>query len=178
MRIRPLAAGAVLAAMLGACAERDATTAPAVPTFRVEDAGHNVTQHFRGSAAIEFEFQNPCNGESITFAGVTDSSLAVVGPMLEEGIAPVHVKFHALTRATGTGQLSGGGYALHDVFHTNFESPSPPATQVNFSAHGRTRVTSNISGLGFTLRGGFHFVGLPKGGFKITRDFDEATCES
>lgn len=180
MRIEHLATSALLAAaVLTACAGDDALTAPLTPALAVEDAGHNAADHFQAVEAADFEIVSPCNGELIAFSGENTYQVTFVDTRehLDAGFS-LHTEFQAHTQATGTGPESGASYAINDIYHENFESPSPPAPQVTFSAHGTTRVTSDLPGLSFDIRFEFHGVGLPSGEFKVTRFVDSLECQS
>ena len=65
---------------------------------------------------------------------------------------------------------------INDIFHEGFESPNPPAPHATFSAHGMTRVSSNVAGLSFLGHFVFQAV-IPSGqDFKVTASLDRVTC--
>jgi hypothetical protein len=172
----PLAAGLLLAAALTACTDHDLATAPDRPSF-AEDAGHNAADHIREVNAVSFEIENPCNGELVVFSGteVRTGTFVDKPENLENGFS-VHSHFTIQTDATGTGQVSGATYTLHDIFTENFESPSPPAPQFTGSVHGSSRVTSSDPALSFRFRLLIHVLASPAAGFKLTKELEEATC--
>ena len=178
MRINRLATSALLAAaLLTACAGDDAPTAPTTPTLVVTDAGHNAADHFKVVEEAVFEIESPCKGELIAFSGENIYQLTLVDTRehLDAGFS-VHAEFQSRTRATGTGPVSGAGYVINDIFHENFESPSPPAPQVTIMAHGTAHITSDLPGLSFVAHFAFHGVALPSGEFKVTRFLESAEC--
>lgn len=174
------APGAVLAAsVLAACAAGDAPAAPLDPALAVEDAGHNSADHITTVESVEFTIDNPCDPSlTIAFAGQQELQQTVVDTRehLDDGFF-VHEELQVHTEATGTDQ-EGHTYTIDDRYQESFESPSPPAPQVTFSVHASTRVTSDTPGLAFTVRVGFHFVGLPTGDFKVTKDIEDVVCQA
>jgi hypothetical protein len=180
VRINRLATSALLvAALLTACAGDDTATGPTTPSLIVEGAGHNAADHFKVVEVGDFEIESPCNGELIVFSGENIYQLTLVDTRehLDAGFS-VHSEFQSHTRATGTGPLSGAGYVINDIFHENFESPSPPAPQVTIMAHGTAHITSDLPGLSFVGHFAFHGVALPSGEFKVTRFLESAECRN
>ena len=169
----------VASALVTGCASEDAPTAPVTPNLAVEDAGHNAADHFRFVEAAEFEVESPCNGELITFSGTSVSQITVVDTReaLDAGFS-VHNEFQSHTRATGTGSESGVEYTINDIYHDGFNSPSPLAPQATFRFGGMFHVTSSVTGLNFDAHFGFHFIALPGGGFKVTRDVGNGVCKA
>jgi hypothetical protein len=178
MRIERLATSALFAAaVLTGCAGDDAPTAPALA---VGDAGHNAADHFRTRTTVDFEIESPCNGEVIAFSGEEIDQMTFVGTReaLDAG-QDVHEEFQANVSATGTGPVSGATYAIHDVAHETFDSPSPPAPQFTFSFHETLHVTSGVPGLNFVFRQLIHLVKQPSAdAFKVTQDVETAECRS
>jgi hypothetical protein len=180
MRNLTLAAAAMLmTSTLLACGSEDSPTAPAMPSLSVEEAGHNAADHFKFTEAVGFEVESPCNGEIIFFSGEGISQLTVVDTRenLDAGFS-VHREYLARVTATGTGPTSGASYTINDIFRETFQSPSPPAPQVTFSAGGTFRVTSDEPGLSFVGHFGFHGLVTPDGEFKVTRDVGNLVCEA
>jgi hypothetical protein len=60
--------------------------------------------------------------------------------------AALHVEFQQRTTATGTRAASGASYTINDIYREGFESPNPPAPHATFSAHGMTRVSTDVAG--------------------------------
>ena len=159
------------------CAADDAM-APTTPSLRVEEAGHNATEQVSGVDTIQFEIDNPCNGELIAFSGTDTYRGTFVGTSeaLESGHS-VHSTFQSHVQATGIGLESGATYTIDDIFRTTFNSPSPPASQLTFSEHGRLRITSDEPGLSFV--GYFVFQGVlpPNGEFRVVVASERVECE-
>ncbi len=179
MRIKRLATGALFAvAILTACTGGDAPTAPTTPSLRVEDAGHNAADHFKVVEAVELEVESPCNGELIAFSGEAIYQTTLVGTReaLDAGFS-VHREFQSRLQATGIGQESGATYTIKEIFHENFESPSPPAPQFTFSLGSMFQVTSDLPGLSFDGHFGLHALALPSGAFKVTRELESVECK-
>jgi hypothetical protein len=169
--------GLVLAAgLLGACAD-DGTTAPAMPAYAVEDAGHNAVDHFKIDEPAEFTFQSPCNGESIDFVvrDVGEITFVDTREHLDQGFA-LHIEHHSTVTGTGTGEVTGIVYSINDVFNERFESPSPPAPQYTSSFTETLHVRSPVPGTSFTARFGVTVVLPPSDGVKVTREIESATC--
>ncbi len=166
----------LVAGLLAACSG-DSPTEASAAALAVTGAGHNAADHFSGVNPIEFEIQSPCNGETILFTGTSTYQITTVNTRagLDNGYW-VHSELFDHARATGIGQTTGATYTLDDRFHEVFQSPSAPAPQVTFSAHANTRVVADVVGLSFDGRFQFHFVGLPTGDFKVTRDFFTDVC--
>jgi hypothetical protein len=138
---------------------------------------HNTADHFTAVEAVSFEIESPCNGEAITFTGTAESQITLVDTRehLDDGKS-VHSEFQQHTTATGTGSETGATYTINDIFHESFQSPSPPAPQATFGAHGMTRVSSDIAGLSFSGHSVFHAVIPPGQDFKVTTSLERVTC--
>ena len=79
---------------------------------------------------------------------------------------------------TGVGLTTGAPYELTDRFHENFNSPSGPALKVTFTSREHGVARSSEPGLTFTSDFTLHFVSLPDGSFKFTRNVDTgAVCQ-
>ena len=135
-------------AALGACSGDDRAPVPTDPSFAV-GTGHNATDHFKIDEPVEFEVLNPCNGELIDFVGRETGQINAVDTRenLDNGNS-IHFEHQAHVVATGTGQQTGTAYAINDVFHESFNSPSPPAPQVTISFRETFHVTSPARGNG------------------------------
>ena len=145
---------------------------PITPSLAVEDAGHNTADHFKVEEAINFELENPCNGELITFSGGGFYQFTSVG--IQEGPdagQPVHFEFTGVNRATGIGQESGATYSYHDVYHEGFNAP------INYLLNSTFHAISDLPGLSFDGHLAFHFVAPPSGEFKVTREVDRFECK-
>ena len=165
------------AAFLTGCGSEPSPTAESTPGPTAYAIDHNTADHFKAVDPVTFEVENPCNGESITFTGTARSQVTLVDTRenLDAGNS-LHTEFQQHTTATGTGSVSGATYTINDIFHEGFESPNPPAPHATFSAHGMTRVSSNVAGLSFLAHFVFQAV-IPSGqDFKVTASLDRVTC--
>ena len=172
-------AAAVLAltAAFGACLGDDHASAPTDPSLAV-GTGHNAADHFKIDEPVAFEVLNPCNGELIDFVGRETGQINAVDTRehLDNGNS-IHFEHQGHVVATGTGQQTGTAYAINDVFHESFNSPSPPAPQVTISFRETFRVTSPAPGMGFSVHVLFHLVLSPSADdVKITKDIESANC--
>ena len=178
MRSLTFTRGAILtAAFLTGCGSESSPTAESMPGLTADATAHNTADHFKTVDPVTFQVDNPCNGESITFTGTAESQVTYVDTRehLDAGSA-VHVEFQQHTTATGTGATSGATYTINDIYHEGFESPNPPAPHATFSAHGTTRVSSDVAGLSFLGHFVFQAV-IPSGKeFKVTTSLDRLTC--
>ncbi len=178
MRSLTLTRVAILtAAFLTACGSETSPTAEDGPGLTAYAIAHNTADHFKSVEPVTFDVENPCNGESITFTGTARSQVTFVDTRehLDAG-SSLHAEFQQHTTATGTGSESGAIYTINDIFHEGFESPNPPAPHATFTAHGMTRVRSNIDGLSFRAHSVFQAV-IPSGQeFKVTTSLDRLTC--
>jgi hypothetical protein len=166
-----------LASVLGACATDGTTPAPTDPSFAV-GTGHNATDHFTIDQPIEFQIDNPCNGELIDFVGRETGQINAVDTRehLDNGNS-IHFEHLSHVVASGVGQQTGAQYAINDVFHEVFESPSPPAPQFTAGFHDALRVTSAPPGSGFQLHTQMHVVLSPSANeAKVTRDIESVSC--
>jgi hypothetical protein len=173
MHIPRSAIGALFAAAtLTACDGTDAPTAPRIQS-RVEDAGHNTTDRLTFTEPVAFEVESPCNGELIAFTGEDSVRMKLV---IAPGDIGIHVVTDIRSSYAGIGQATSAQYVLSSKYHENFESPSPPALQVTFSAHNREQVISNQPGLSFDLLFQLHGVVPATGDVKFTKDVEAAEC--
>jgi len=80
--------------------------------------------------------------------------------------------------ATGIGETTGATYQINDLFHEDFESPSPPAPQVTITFQETIRVTGTAPGTGFTVREEFHLVLQPSSpDAKVTREVESVRAD-
>ena len=177
MRALTVAGTIATLALLSGCAA-DEPMGPGLPSLRVEEAGHNATEHDSGVNPVAFEVQSACNDELIAFTGTDTYHLTAVGtPEALESGHSVHSTFQSHVRATGTGSESGATYRIDDIYQTSFNSPSPPAPQVSFTEHGRFRIVSDVAGLSFVGHFVFHGVALPSGeGFEVLVEVERVEC--
>jgi hypothetical protein len=169
MRSLTLTGAAILTtALLTGCGAESGPTAENVPGLTADAADHNTPVHRKGGEPSAFENESPCNGEVIAFSGEDVFQVTRVG---------THYELLAHTRSTGTGPVSGAHYTINDLYHENFQSPSPDAPQATFSYHGMLHVTSDLPGLNFDGHFLFHILALPSGEVRITRDIGGGECK-
>ncbi len=181
--IRMTGAALLAAAIMSACTMENtptsaSSTIPEHPVIAaLNGTGHNASDHFSGTTAVTFDIENPCNGEVITFSGHEFDQMTFVDTRehLDDGFS-LHTEFQAALSLTGTGPVTGASYAINDVFHENFESPSPPAPDFTASSHETLHAISQPPEQGFFIHNLFHIVGLPTGGVLVTRDVESITC--
>jgi hypothetical protein len=171
-------AAMLAAALMTGCGADSGPTAENIPSLAANVTDHNTTDHFRYVEPVNWEVENPCNGELIAFAGESIIQMTAVDTRehLDAGFW-LHLEFQANSRATGTGPETGASYVIKDLYHERFNSPDPTAPQSTFSFHGTQHVTSNLPGLSFDGRFLFHFVALPTGGFKVTQEVGDVECK-
>ena len=178
MHPRHYALGLLFASTLfTACADDQPLTAPTTPAFAV-GTGHNSTDHFKIDEPVEFQVENPCNGELIDLIGRETGQINAVDTRenLDNGNS-IHFEHHGHVVATGVGQQTGTTYDVNSVFHESFNSPSPPAPQVTISFRETFHVTSSVPGMGFSVHTLFHLVLQPSAGeARITKDIESVEC--
>jgi hypothetical protein len=177
MSTRFLTALAV-AALLGACADDQPATAPSAPSL-ANGAGHNTADHYTIDQPADFQLTSPCTGELIDFTGRETGQITAVDTRenLDNGNS-VHYEHIGRVVATGIGETTGATYQIDDLFHEDFESPSPPAPQVTITFQETIRVTGTAPGTGFTVREEFHLVLQPSSpDAKVTREVESVRCE-
>jgi hypothetical protein len=170
MRSTTILTGAAMlaAALLTGCDADSSPTAQTTPGLTADAADHNAPVHFKGGGPSAFEVESPCNGEVIAFSGEGVFQVTDVG---------THYELLAHTRSTGTGPVSGAHYTINDLYHENFQSPSPDAPQFTFSYGGMFHVTSDLPGLNFDAHFVFHILALPSGEVRITQDIGDGVCK-
>ena len=143
-------------------------------------AGHKTTEHVRIEEAIEETLVNPCNGEEVHLVGEIVVQENHTGQLDAQGnLLDLHREVNGWVHETGVGLTTGATYELTDRFHESFNSPSGPALKVTFTARERAVGRSSEPGLAFSAGFSFHFVSLPDGSFKVTRNVDSGglVCE-
>jgi len=177
MSLHRIAPALLAVALLAACSAEQPSTAPASPDLRVEEAGHNTADHFTTTEPVSIELDSPCNGEIIVFTGevTTQGTFVDTREHLDNGNS-LHSEIQSSFSATGTGSVTGASYAIHDVSHESFDSPSVPAPQFTASFYETFHVTTSVGALSFTFRQLVHVLNSPATGFKVTRDTESVTC--
>jgi hypothetical protein len=170
MRSLTLTGAAMLAAaLLTGCGAESGPTAETTPGLTAE---RHTAEHSSTTYPIEDYVGNPCNGETvhITGTGVLQTNVVDVGGDV------LHYEFHLVEDITGTGLTTGASYRSHNVIEEGFNSPTGPALNVTYTYREESYVKSTTPGVSFRASALFHFVALPSGEFKITRDLESLEC--
>ncbi len=179
MRSLTLTGAAMLAAaLLTGCGAESGPTAENVPGLTANATDPNAADHFKYVVPVNWEIENPCNGELIIFSGEGIVQLTAVDTRqnLDAGLWQ-HRELQASSRANGTGAETGASYVINDLYHERFNSPNPPAPHATFSYVGTQHVTSDLPGLSYDARFLFYFVALPTGGYKVTQEVGDVKCK-
>jgi len=160
----------LVTALLTGCGAESGPTAENAPGLTAAATDHNTADHFKFTDQIEETVVNPCNGETIQFAGTAVGQVTRVDTRehLDQGF-DLHREVHAVISQTGTGQTTGASYTLRATFHEVFDSPNGPAPNSTFGLQDRGHVKSTTPGLSFTWLYTIHVVSLPSGEFKFTK---------
>jgi hypothetical protein len=166
--MRRLAQFLVAVALLTGC---DAATEPV-------NNDRNLLKQHEGEVVrqpISDVIENPCNGEQVTLSGEELHVFNGVDPTLQGDFT----NFEDFFKASGTGLgETGTQYVFSAADHFIFESPSPPAPQVTFTAESRFIFISKAGDANFVEYATFHITVTPDGPPRITTDFDNAECRS
>ncbi len=173
--MRPLTltgAAMLAAALMTGCGDESGPTAENQPALTA-DATTTAT-HTSSITPLDEIFVSPCNGEGIHVTGTLRAEDNFVGT----SDYFLHHELQVVVSETGTGLTTGASYRSHDVNHESFNSPTLEAPNLTFTFHETFYFISTTPGLSF--RGQFfeHFVALPSGDFKITRDVGSLECRA
>jgi hypothetical protein len=95
--------------------------------------------------------------------------------VVDGGGGVLHYEIHLVNDITGTGLTTGASYRSHDVIEEGFNSPTASALNVTYTFREESHVMmSTTPGVAFRRSALFHFVALPSGEFKITKDLDDS----
>jgi hypothetical protein len=170
MRSLKLTGAAMLAAvLLTGCGAESGPTAETTPGLTAES---HTAEHSSTTYTFEDYVSNPCNGETVHITGIGVQQTNVV----DVGGAVLHYEIHVVNDITGTGLSTGASYRSHDVSEEGFNSPTGPALNVTYTYRVESYVTSTTPGASFRATALFHFVALPSGEFKVTRDLESVEC--
>jgi hypothetical protein len=171
MRSLTLTGAAMLAAALvTGCGAESGPTAANVPALTADAT--NTADHSSSITPLDEIFVSPCNGETIHLTGTLRAEDTFVG-------TPeyfLHHELQVVVSETGTGLITGATYTSHDVNHESFNSPTLEAPDLTFTYNETFYFISTTPGLSFRGQFAFHFVALPSGDFKVTRDFGSLQC--
>ncbi len=156
------------AVLLTGCSTESGPTAATAPGVTADAADNHTANHYSEIAQIEETVVNPCNGEAIHFSGTGVGQWNFSGTQTDL----LHREVHAVIRETGIGEITGATYTLRANYHEVFQSPTGPALDFTFGLRDRGNVTSSTPALSFTWLYTVHFVRLPSGEFKVTKDIE------
>ncbi|HEY9477252.1 MAG TPA: hypothetical protein VIQ26_02360 [Microbacteriaceae bacterium] len=171
MRSLTLTGAAILAtALLTSCGVESGPTAETTPGLTAES---HTAEHSSTTYTFEDEVGNPCNGETVHLTGIGVHQINVV----DVGGAALHYEIQLVEDITGTGLTTGASYRSHNVIEEGFNSPTGPALNVTYTFREESYVLmSTTPGVSFRTSALFHYVALPSGEFKITRDLESLEC--
>jgi hypothetical protein len=95
---------------------------------------------------------------------------------VDGGGGVLHFEIHVVNDITGTGLTTGASYRSHDVSEEGVNSPTDAALNVTYTYRVESYLMSKTPGVSFWAHTLFHFVALPSGEFKITRDLESLEC--
>jgi hypothetical protein len=171
MRSLKLTGAAMLAAvLLTGCGAESGPTAETTPGLTAES---HTAEHSSTTYTFEDYVDNPCNGETVylTTVGVQQTNV------VDGGGGVLHYELQAVEDITGTGLTTGASYRSHNVIEEGFNEPTVTALNVTYTFRDESYVMmSTTSGVSFRAGALFHFVGLPSGEFKVTRDLESLEC--
>jgi hypothetical protein len=164
-------AAMLAAALLTGCGAESGPTAENVPPLTADAT--LTADHSSSIIPLDEIFVSPCNGETIHLTGTLRAEDTFVGT--SDGF--LHHELQVVVSETGTGLTTGATYRSHDVNHEGFNSPTPEAPNLTFTYNETFYFISTTPALSFRGQFAFHFVALPSGDFKITRDFGSLACQ-
>jgi len=171
MRSLTLTGAAVLAAaLITGCGADSGPTAETTPALTAES---HTAEHSSTSYTFEDYVSNPCNGETVHLTGIGAQQTNVV----DGGGSVLHYEIQLVENITGTGLTTGASYRSHNVIEEGFNEPTGSALNVTYTFREESYVMmSTTPGVSFRAGALFHFVGLPSGEFKVTRDLESLEC--
>jgi hypothetical protein len=156
----------LMGTLLTGCGAESGPTAVNGPGPMADVTGPKTVDHSVFTDQIEETVVNPCNGETIQFTGTAVGQSNIVS--VPGG--PLHREIHAVISETGIGLRTGVSYTLHGTYHEVQQSPTGTALSFTFGLQDRGHVKSATPRLSFTWLYAIHFVGLPSGEVKVTKD--------
>ena len=171
MRSLKLTGAAMLAAaLLTGCGAEAGPTAETAPSLTAEP---HTAEHSSTTYTFEDYVGNPCNGETVHLTGIGVQQTNVVNG----GGGVLHYELQLVEDITGTGLTTGASYRSHNVIEEGFNEPTASALNVTYTFREESYVMmSTTPGVSFRQGALFHFVALPSGEFKVTRDLESLEC--
>lgn len=166
-------AAIVAAALLIGCGADSGPTAEDEATLVARASAPYTASHSSSVTPLdEIFFDSPCNGEDIHMVGTLSAEDTFIGT----ADYFLHHELQVVVSETGTGLTTGATYRSHDVNHESFDSPTLEAPNLTFTYGETYYFISPTPGLSFRGQFAFHFVALPSGDFKVTRDVGSLKC--
>ena|GEM_PF-4111563 len=166
----PTGAAMLLGAVLTACGTETAPTAVRALAVSPDAVALHTPEHVKLVEQFLESLTNPCNGEVIVFSGEAISQITTV-----DGL---HFEFQTSASGTGTGPESGATYTYNLVAHESFNTSSETASHLDRFANANARIISSDPSLSFTSHFVNHFIFLPSGDFKLTRNVERTECKT
>lgn len=172
MRSLTLTGAAILAAALvTGCGADSGPTGETTPGLTADS---HTAEHSSTTYPFEDYIGNPCNGETVHITGIGVQQTNVV----DVGGGVLHFEIQVVNDITGTGLTTGASYRSRDVSEEGFNSPTGPALNFTYAYRVESYLMSKTPGASFWAHTLFHFVALPSGEFKITRDLESVECRA
>jgi hypothetical protein len=170
MRSLTLAGPVILMALLlTGCGADSGPTAEDASALMAES---HTAEHSSTTYTFEDDVGNPCNGETVHLTGIGVQQTNVV-----DGGGVLHYELQLVEDITGTGLTTGASYRSHNVIEEGFNTPTGSALNATYTFREESYVMmSTTPGVSFRAGALFHFVALPSGEFKITRDLESLEC--
>jgi hypothetical protein len=162
----------LMAVLLTGCGADSGPTAEDAPALMAE---RHTAEHSSTTYTFEDDVGNPCNGETVhlTTVGVQQTNV------VDGGGDVLHYELQLVEDITGTGLTTGASYRSHNVIEEGFNTPTGSALNATYTFREESYVMlSTTPGVSFRAGALFHFVALPSGEFKITRDLESLECRS
>jgi hypothetical protein len=174
MRALALIGAVILTGAFGTgCGPESGPTGENGPTLVA--AAKKTAEHLSSVTPLdEIFFDSPCNGEDIHMTGTLSAEDTFVGT--DDGV--FHHELQVVVKESGTGLTTGATYRSDDVNHEGFNSPTGDAANLTFTYNETYYFISPTPGLSFRGQFAFHYVGLPDGDFKVTRDVGSLECRT
>jgi len=116
--------------------------------------------------------ESPCTGELVPFTARRFEETNVV-----EESDILHFQVTESISGSGTAEVTGTRFLIHDVSHFSFQTPSVSATQQNvFDMPHTIKFITKGGSENFLEHDVIHVTVLPDGELKTTVEFEKAEC--